>query len=87
MICLHIRRAKNDPFGKGAKVKTNMALCPVTATLNYIVVRPDAPVVRPDAASSSLKLFSSLSIQPRTSQVRRTVQLTVYPEIIYLSSF
>ena len=46
MICLHIRRAKNDPFGKGAKVylgKTNMALCPVTATLNYIVVRPDAP--------------------------------------------
>ena len=43
MICLHIRRAKNDPFGKGAKVylgKTNMA---VTATLNYIVVRPDAP--------------------------------------------
>ena len=26
-----------------AKLTTNMALCPVTATVNYIVVRPDAP--------------------------------------------
>jgi integrase len=41
-----IRRAKNDPFGKGAAIyvgKTGADLCPVTALFNYLKIRPNVP--------------------------------------------
>jgi hypothetical protein len=46
LVQVFIRRAKNDPFGKGARVnlgKTNSDLCPVTAICNYLAIRPAGP--------------------------------------------
>ena len=43
MIRVFLRRAKCDPFGKGANIYigvTGSELCPVAAVLNYLAVRP-----------------------------------------------
>ena len=42
-IRVHIRRAKADPFGKGIYIflgKADGTLCPVTAILSYLAIRP-----------------------------------------------
>ena len=43
MLRIFLRKAKADPFGKGVEVflgKTNQRLCPVTALLSYLSIRP-----------------------------------------------
>ena len=43
VISIRLRFAKTDPFGQGVSVflgRTNAALCPVAAMLNYLTVRP-----------------------------------------------
>ena len=42
VLCVHLRKAKTDPFGKGIDIflgKTGQPLCPVTALLNFLLVR------------------------------------------------
>ena len=46
MIRIYLRKAKADPFGRGVEVflgKTGQQLCPVTALLGYLGVRPQTP--------------------------------------------
>ena len=43
MLRIHLKKAKTDPFGRGVEVflgKTGQLLCPVTALLGYLGVRP-----------------------------------------------
>ena len=43
VLRIKLRRAKTDPFGQGVDIfvsKTSAALCPVSAILNYLAVRP-----------------------------------------------
>ena len=43
MVRVFLRRAKTDPFGKGVSVylgRTNSSLCPISALLNYLAIRP-----------------------------------------------
>ena len=43
VIRVHLRQAKTDPFGKGVNIylgKTGATICPVSAILNFLVVRP-----------------------------------------------
>jgi site-specific recombinase XerD len=43
-IKLHLTRSKTDPFGKGTEIYlgiTGLDLCPVSALLQYMMVRPD----------------------------------------------
>lgn len=43
MVQVRLRRAKTDPFGQGVLIyvgKTGTPLCPVTALLNFMAVRP-----------------------------------------------
>ena len=42
VLCVHLKRAKTDPFGKGIDIflgKTGQPHCPVTALLNFLSVR------------------------------------------------
>ena len=44
MIAIRIKRSKTDQFGEGATVylgKTSAAICPVTAMLGYLAIRPE----------------------------------------------
>lgn len=43
IVRIRLRRAKTDPFGRGVDIfvsRTGTALCPVSAILNYLAVRP-----------------------------------------------
>ena len=45
MVCVHLRQSKTDPFHKGVSIYmylgiTHGHLCPVTAILAYVAVRP-----------------------------------------------
>ena len=43
IVRMKLRKAKTDPFGQGVEIfvsKTGVALCPVSAILNYLAVRP-----------------------------------------------
>ena len=43
LLCIKLRKAKTDPFGKGVDIymaKTGTTLCPVSAILDYIALRP-----------------------------------------------
>ena len=43
MVCIHLRKSKTDPFGKGVDLffgKTGAEVCPVAAILTYLVMRP-----------------------------------------------
>ena len=43
MVRVFLRRAKTDPFGKGVAIylgKTDSPLCPISALLNYLAIRP-----------------------------------------------
>ena len=43
LLKVKLRRAKTDPFGKGVEIymgKTDTSLCPVSAILSYMAVRP-----------------------------------------------
>ena len=43
IVQVHLRRAKTDPFGQGVSIcvgKTGTPLCPVSALLNFMAVRP-----------------------------------------------
>ena len=43
IVRVHLRRAKSDPFGRGVSIyvgKTGTSLCPVSALLNFMAVRP-----------------------------------------------
>ena len=46
LVRVTVRRAKNDPFGKGVDVylgKTDQLLCPVSAMVTYLAIRPTSP--------------------------------------------
>ena len=46
VVRLFLRKAKTDPFGNGIFVylgKTASSVCPVSATLNYLAIRPSEP--------------------------------------------
>ena len=43
LLCIKLRKAKTDPFGNGVDIymaKTGTTLCPVSAILDYIALRP-----------------------------------------------
>ena len=45
-LAVHLNQSKTDPFGSGLNVylgKTEGALCPVTAALAYLAIRPATP--------------------------------------------
>lgn len=49
ILSVFLRRAKTDPFGKGVHIylgRTGALICPISAILNYLVVRPagDGPL-------------------------------------------
>ena len=45
-VCIHIKQSKTDPFRQGVDIflgRTNTAICPITAIINYIGIRPKTP--------------------------------------------
>jgi hypothetical protein len=76
-----IRRAKNDPFGKGAAIyvgKTGADLCPVTALFNYLKIRPNVP--------GPLFTYSDSSPQLKTSfisEVKKGLQAAGLDQSLY----
>ncbi len=62
LLAITIKKSKTDQFGEGATIylgKTSASICPVTAILQYLAVRP------PDAGP----LFISSDQKPITKQV------------------
>ena len=75
VIQIFLRRAKTDPFGKGVCIilgKTDTALCPVVAVLNYLRVRPSG-----DSESPLLVLQDGRPLTKAlfVSKVRRALSL------------
>ena len=77
-ITVIIRRSKNDPFAVGAKLhlgRTGLPLCPVSALLCYLAIRPpqqgplflfkdDSTFSRPRLVISLRKALSEVGVDP-----------------------
>ena len=76
-LTVHLRHSKTDPFGAGCYIhlgRTYDLLCPVTALLGYLAVRPPTP--------GPLFIFedgSSLSRPRLISQLQAALQLAGIP--------
>ena len=67
IVTIHLRRSKTDQYAKGEYVylgRTNDSLCPVSAILAYLAVRPQSPgplfILKNGAPLSQRKFVSSL---------------------------
>ena len=63
MVRVFLRKSKTDPFGKGVYIylgRTNSRLCPVSAVLQFLAIRP--PGEGPFSSTRMAPLFQGISL-------------------------